>query len=148
MARRATVKMSVEELLAQLKKHQSRLPKLQRQERKLQKKLAAVQEEIAILGGAVASVPVAKRGRKAKAVKVKVAGRKPVKRAKNKVKLAEAIFAVLSKEKTMSVPEIAAAVKANGYTSKSKTFETIIYQTLGRDKRVKRPSRGQYQLKG
>lgn len=149
MARRATVKMSVEELLAQLKKHQSRLPKLQRKERKLQKQLAAVQAEIAVLGGAVASLPVAKRGRKAKVVKAaKAAGRKPVKRAKNKVKLAEAILAVLSKDKSLSVPEIATAVKANGYTSKSKTFETIIYQTLGRDKRVKRASRGQYQLKG
>ena len=142
MAKIVKMKWSVEELLAALKKHQSRLPKLRRQEAKLQKLLSKVREEIALLGGE--SAPAAKVGRKAKV------GR-PVgtrKRAKNTVKLADAIVAVLKKDTTLSVPEISAAVKANGYTSTSKTFQTIIYQTLARDKRVKRAGRGKYQLKG
>ena len=143
MARRATVKISLEDLLAQLKKHQARLPKLQRKEKSLLKQLAAVQAEISTLASAIGGVTVAKRGRPAK-----VAGRRPRKRAKNKVKLADAIVSVLSKDKSLSVAEIAAAVKAGGYTSTSKTFPTIIFQTLGRDKRVKRASRGLYQLKG
>lgn len=147
MARRATVKISLEDLLAQLKKHQARLPKLQRKEKSLLKQLAAVQAEISALGSAIGGVTVAKRGRKP-GRPAKAAGRRPRKRAKNKVKLADAIVAVLSKDKSMSVAEIAAAVKAGGYTSTSKTFPTIIFQTLGRDKRVKRAARGQYQLKG
>ncbi len=145
MARTAKVKMSVEELLAALKQHQSRLPKLQRQESQILKQLAKVQEEISLLGGGVASAakPV-RAGRKAKLSRP-VASRK---RAKNAVKLADAIVAVLNKDTALSVPQIADAVRANGYTSKSKTFQTIIYQTLARDKRVKRASRGQYVLKG
>lgn len=145
MARIAKVKMSVEELLAALKKHQSRLPKLQRQESKILKQLAKVQEEISLLGGAgVAAAKKVRAGRKAKLGRP-VASRK---RAKNVLKLADAIVGILSKDTALSVPQIADAVRANGYTSKSKTFQTIIYQTLARDKRVKRVSRGQYQLKG
>jgi len=143
MPRGTSVKMSVVDLLALLKKHQSRLPRLQRKERKLQRLLDGVQSEIALLGGAVQSMPVAKRGRKAKSVKTTTR-----KRAKNKTTLADAIAAVLNKDSSMSVRQISAAVRANGYKSKSKTFDTIIYQTIGRDKRVKRSSRGQYQLKG
>lgn len=147
MAKRSIVKMSLEDLLAQLKKHQARLPKLQRKEKSLLKKLAAVQAEIAALGHAVGGLTVIKRGRKP-GRPAKAAGRRPRKRAKNKVKLADAIAAVLSKDKSMSVAQIASAVKAGGYTSTSKTFETIIFQTLARDKRVKRAARGLYQLKG
>ncbi len=147
MPRTAKLKISLEDLLAQLKKHQARLPKLQRQEKKLLKQLAVVQSEIATLGGTVASQPKAVRGRKP-GRPAKAATRRGGKRAKNSVTLADAIVAVLSKDKSLSVGQIAAAVKANGYTSTSKTFETIIYQTIGRDKRVKRASRGQYQLKG
>ena len=138
-----TIKLSVEDLLAQLKKHQSRLPRLQRKEQKLLKQLAAVQDEIAQLGGLAKSRKTAKVARPAKAAKAR-----GVRRAKNTVKLADAIVGVLAKDSTLSVPQIAAAVKAAGYVSKSKTFETIIYQTVARDKRVKRAGRGQYQLKG
>ena len=144
MARRANIKMSIEELLAQLKKHQARLPKLQRQERKLLKQLAKVQADIAALGGAVGSISKSS-GVKARATRK--AGRRPAKRAKNKIKLADAIVAVLKKDTSLSVPEISKAVQDNGYKSTSKTFQTIIYQTLARDKRVKRSGRGQYQLK-
>ena len=147
MPRTAKLKISLEDLLAQLKKHQARLPKLQRLEKKLLKQLAVVQSEIAALGGAVVSSSKAVRGRKP-GRPAKSASRRGGKRAKNSVTLADAIVAVLSKDKSLSVGQIAAAVKANGYVSTSKTFETIIYQTIGRDKRVKRASRGQYQLKG
>lgn len=145
MAKRALNNVSLQDLLAQLKKHQARLPKLQRKEKKLLKQLAAVQAEIAALGGAVQARPASIKG----------SGKKPGrpvgkggKRPKNKVKLADAIVAVLSKDKSVTVKDIIAAVKANGYVSTSKTFGTIVYQTLGRDKRVKRAGRGKYQLKG
>ena len=145
MAKRSLTKVSLQDLLAQLKKHQARLPKLQRNEKKLLKQLEAVQAEIAELGGAITTLP------KTTKVSAKQRGRpagKGGKRAKNKVKLADAIAAVLSKEKSISVKEIISAVKAGGYVSTSKTFGTIVYQTLGRDKRVKRAGRGKYQLKG
>lgn len=145
MARVAKVKMSVEELLSALKKHQARLPKLQRQESKLLKQLARVQEEISLLGGGIAPIKKAVRAGRKVNLGRPVASRK---RAKNALKLADAIVAVLNQDTALSVPQIAKAVQANGYTSKSKTFQTIIYQTLARDKRVKRVSRGQYQLKG
>ena len=146
MPKVAKVKLSLEDLLTQLKKHQARLPKLQRQERKLLKQLASVQAEIAALGGsasALAKVARGKPGRPAAA-----APRRSSKRPKNSMKLADAIASVLSKDKSLSVAQIAAAVKTKGYVSTSKTFDTIIYQTLARDKRVKRAGRGQYQLKG
>jgi cell division septum initiation protein DivIVA len=145
MAKRSLTKVSLQDLLAQLKKHQARLPKLQRKEKKLLKQLTAVQAEIAELGGAATTLPKSAKG------SVKQRGRpagKTSKRAKNKVKLADAIVAVLSKDKSVSVKEIISAVKAGGYVSTSKTFGTIVYQTLGRDKRVKRAGRGKYQLKG
>ena len=44
-------------------------------------------------------------------------------------------------------PQIADAASKAGYKSVSKTFHTIIYQTLARDKRFKRAGRGQYVLK-
>ena len=145
MARKASVKMSVEDLLAALKKHQARLPKLRRQETRLLKQLARVQQEIALLGGAAGKAKAAVKAAGKAARKAKAA---PRKRAKNALKLADAIVAVLSKDSSRGVPQIAEAVRANGYVSKSKTFDTIIYQTLARDKRVKRVGRGQYQLKG
>lgn len=148
MAKRSLTKISLQDLLAQLKKHQARLPKLQRKEKKLLKQLDSVRAEIDALGGAASALPKAdksslKLGRRQAAK----AGRRG-KRAKNKVKLADAIVAVLSKDKSISVKEIISAVKAGGYVSTSKTFGTIVYQTLGNDKRVKRAGRGKYQLKG
>lgn len=133
------VRLSVEELLAALKKHQQRLPKLRRQEAKLLKQLSKVQTEIRLLGEPVVSAK-SSSGMASR----KVAG---AKRPKNSMNLADAIVAVLSKDATLNVGQIEKAVRANGYKSTSKTFGTIIYQTLARDRRIKRASRGLYQLK-
>ena len=61
--------------------------------------------------------------------------------------LPAAMAAVMSKETAMGVKEIAAAVTAAGYTSKSKTFDTIIYQALKKnEKQFVKSSRGRYVL--
>ncbi len=146
------------ELVAELKKRQSRLPVLQQKAAGLRMKLDKVNAEIASLGGDVPAAkgkPGRKPGSKNAAKPGRKPGRpvgsknvKPGKRAKNSMKLSDAIVAVLPKEGSMSVKEIAQAVRAAGYSSTSKTFDTIIYQTVGKDKRVKRASRGQYTLAG
>ena len=68
-------------------------------------------------------------------------------RARNKMTLPEAMAKVMSSRRALSVPQIARAAKKAGYKSVSKTFHTIIYQTLARDERFKKASRGQYVLR-
>jgi len=129
--------LSVADLLAELALRKRKLPRLKKLEARLEKQLAAVQAEIATLsgGGVSAKAPAAK------------AGRKPRKRPHNKITLADAIAKVLQKDKPKSVPQIAADVQKAGYRSSSKTFQTIIYQTVAKDARVKKVGRGQYVLK-
>jgi hypothetical protein len=90
----------------------------------------------------------AKPARKAKAAKAAKApkAKKPSKRPKNAMTLPEAMRSVMSKELPMGVKDISAAVTAAGYQSNSKTFDTIIYQALKKDKRFVKASRGRYVL--
>lgn len=137
MAAVNTRKMSVADLVAEIDRRRRKLPKLNKLAARLEKKLGAVRAEIAELGGRVAAAAKAPR-----------AGRKPRKRARNKMTLADAIAKVLQKDKAKSVPQIAADVAKAGYRSTSKTFHTIIYQTLAKHKLARKASRGRYVLKG
>jgi hypothetical protein len=132
--------LSVAELLAELSRRQRKLPGLKKMAARLQKRLARVQAEIAAFGG---TVKPAAPSRAAKA-----GGKKPRRRPRNKITLADAIVKTLVKDKPKSVPQIAADVQKAGYRSSSKTFNTIIYQTVAKDGRVKKVGRGQYVLKG
>lgn len=70
---------------------------------------------------------------------VAVGGRRP----SNKTNLADALAALLARS-TMSVTEMADAVQRAGYRTTSPNFRTIVNQTLLKDKRFRRVSRGRY----
>lgn len=130
--KRTLAKLSVDEMLAEIKRRTSLIKQLNRKRAVLLTKLADVEAEIRERGGEV------------KAVKASRAGGK---RPKNTESLPDAMAKVMSKEKTMSVAQIEAAVTKAGYRSTSKTFGTIIFQALAKDKRFKKASRGQYALR-
>lgn len=132
--------LSVADLLAELNRRRRKLPRLKRLAARLEKKLAAAYAEIQSLGGAANKAAAPKAAAKP--------ARKPRRRPRNKITLADAIVKVLAKDKPKSVPQIAADVQKAGYRSSSKTFTTIIYQTVAKDGRVKKVGRGQYVLKG
>lgn len=145
---RAKISLSIDELLAELTRRQSKLPRLQKKAAKLQKQLAAVTAEIEALGGAV--VARAKPGRKPgpQPKAGKPAAKKAAKRPRNKMNLSVALLNVLSKSEPMSVKAIIEAIKKAGYKTSSKNFATIVYQTLAREKkRVEKVGRGIYKLK-
>lgn len=130
--KRTLAKLSVDEMLAEIKRRTSLIKQLNRKRAVLLTKLADVEAEIRERGGEI------------KAVKASRAGGK---RPKNTESLPDAMAKVMSKEKTMSVAQIEAAVTKAGYRSTSKTFGTIIFQALAKDKRFKKASRGQYALR-
>ena len=132
------ISLSINELLAEIKRRQSKLPRLKKLAARLQRKLDAVNAEIVELGGTGWVNP----GRKA-TKKARKAGRRP----KNELTLAEAIIKVLDKEKPKNAAAIIAGITKLGYKSSSKNLPTIIYQALSKDKRVRRTGRGLYALK-
>ena len=139
MARRAWSKVSTGELQAELKRRQQKLPALQRKHRQLAAELADLEKQIAGLSG---SAPA--RARKPSAKRAAPKRRRP----KNKKNLADTLVSVLSKTKPLRVIEAVAAVKKAGYKTTSKNFNTIVNQTLLKDKRFKQASRGKYLVKG
>lgn len=67
-------------------------------------------------------------------------------RPRNEMNLVDALAKVLD-GKTMSVTDAAEAVQKAGYKSSSKTFRTIVNQTLIKSNRFKKIERGQYTAK-
>jgi hypothetical protein len=146
---RAKITLSVAELIAELRRRQQKLPRLQKLAAQLEKKLASVRAEIAALGGSIA--PGASGGaarRQVRAPAAKTAGPKPARRPRNKMSLAEALLSVLDKNEPKSVKTIIAEIKAGGYKTTSPNFDTIVYQTIARErKRIEKVGRGLYKLK-
>lgn len=145
---KSKIKLSIAELIAELRRRQQKLPRLQRLAARLEKQLAAVRAEIVALGGAVSIArSAAAAGRKSSAKSAGASGglrRRP----RNKVSLSETLLSVLDKEKPKSVQTIIADVKAAGYKTTSPNFDTIIYQTIAREKkRIEKVGRGLYKLK-
>jgi hypothetical protein len=143
------ISLSINELLAEIKRRQSKLPRLRKLAARLQRKLDAVTSEIAALGGALSSKPGRKPGPKPgrKAAAKAPKARKGARRPKNEITLAEAIIKVLDKETPKNAAAIIAGITKLGYKSSSKNLPTIIYQTLAKDKRVRKTGRGLYALK-
>lgn len=130
MARRSGLSgLSVQELQRELRSRQRRVGPLMKRRAKVAAKLAAIDAEIAALGGSAGGT-----------VGVR-------KRPKNEMNLVEALAKVLS-GKTMGVTEVAEAVQKAGYQTTSPSFRTIVNQTLINNKNVfKRVDRGQYTAK-
>lgn len=130
--KRALKNLSVEELLSEIKRRNKEINKLNRRRAILLAKVVEVEAQIRASGGEIKDVRSARVG-----------GKRP----KNAMALPDAMAKVMSKEKTMSVAQIEAAVTKAGYRSTSSTFKTIIFQALAKDKRFKKASRGQYALR-
>lgn len=131
MAKAKLSTMSIEAMLAEIRRRKNSTRKLEAKRAKLLKQLQKIEAEIAAAGGELT-------GRKASG-----------KRAKNTMSLSDAMVKVMSTDKSMSVSQIADGVKKIGYVSNSSTFNTIIYQTLAREAKLfKKVARGQYALKG
>lgn len=116
--------LSTEALQAELKRRERHLKQLMRKRDKLVSQLRDVDAEIVAEGGAVDGAVTRKRFR-------------------NDSNLADALADLLS-NKAMSVTEATQKVQDAGYRTTAANFRTIVNQTLIRDKRFKRVSRGQY----
>ncbi len=99
---------------------------LQKRRAKIAGKLASIDAEIARLGG-------------------RITGHVRV-RPRNDANLADSLVNVLKGE-VMNVTGVALAVQRAGYRTTSPNFRTIVNQTLLRDPRIKRVSRGRYTAK-
>jgi len=127
MARAKLSTLSTTELQSEIKRRSRKLGALQRKRDKLEAQLREVQQEIDGLGGEVTAD-----------------GRRRCPR--NDQNLADAL-ADLLKSKTLSVTEAAIEVQKAGYRTTSPNFRTIVNQTLLKDKRFRRVSRGKYTAK-
>ena len=134
MARRSINGVTTDDLRAELRRRQRRLPALERKRKQLLTKLEGIEAEIGSIDGAATS---RRRGRAG-------AGRT---RPRNEQTLAEAITKVLKPDKPMSVTGVAEAVQRAGYKTHAANFYTIVNQTLLREKKqFKKMGRGQYAL--
>ncbi|MEQ8768871.1 MAG: hypothetical protein RIB60_00025 [Phycisphaerales bacterium] len=124
--------VSTDALTTELKRRQRDLDKLVQKRDRLAADLAELDREIATVGGA-GGFGITARGSIRR-------------RPRNTTNLADALVAEL-KGKTMGVSEVADAVLASGYRTSAANFRTIVNQTLLRDKRIKKISRGQYTAK-
>jgi hypothetical protein len=120
--------------------------------------VAELNAQISLFGGspspASVSAPMAAPGRKRGRKPGKMAaapakgsgkgrGAPGRKRPVNDMNLAESLAKVL-KNRTMSVTDVTAEVQKAGYKTSAENFRTIVNQTLIRDARFKKVSRGQY----
>jgi hypothetical protein len=124
--------INTESLVAEIKRREKLTRKLNKRRATLLARVVEVEAQIKASGGEIKDVR---------------AGRAGGKRPKNAMSLPDAMAKVMSKDKTMSVAQIEAAVTKTGYRSTSSTFKTIIFQALAKDKRFKKASRGQYSLR-
>ncbi len=137
---RAGSRFSISQLEELLDARRSQIAVLEGQKGDLQKQIGAIDRSIRLLGGHVRG----RRGRGRGAAKVHRRGRR---RAKNAKSLSEMIVDVLTGSGAQSVSDIAVAVQAAGYKSKSSQFRNIVNQALIKDKRFTSSKRGMYLLK-
>jgi len=138
-------RISSSSLEAELERRKHKHGKLYKQHAKLVKRLSALEAEIAMVGGSVASAigSSAVTGGAVTSGDTR-GGRGRRRRPKNATNLVEALVKVL-KGRTMGVTEVSAAVQKAGYRTTSKTFRTIVNQALIKHSdRFKKIDRGQY----
>ncbi len=121
--------VSTDALSRELSRRQQAVRRLERRRDKLAAELEQIDRELGELGGLGG---------------VQIGGVR--KRPRNDANLADSLVRVL-KNRTMSVTEVADAVRQAGYRTSAENFRTIVNQTLIKDKRFKRVSRGQYTAK-
>jgi hypothetical protein len=137
---RAGSHFSVSQLEELLAERRTQIGVLEEQKDELRSQIGEIDRAIRLLGGQVSGG----RGPGRPAAKVQRVGRG---RAKNAKSLSEMIVEVLAGSGAKSVSDIASAVQAAGYKSKSSQFRNIVNQALIKDKRFTSPERGMYLLK-
>ncbi len=126
--------ISLDDLEREMRRRQREVSKIVTKRDRLAAQLAECDAQIKALGGVSAgSYGTTATGR-------------PRRRPQNDSNLSDALLGVL-KSTTMSVTEAAEAVQKAGYQTTSSSFRTIVNQTLIKDPRFKKVSRGQYTAK-
>lgn len=118
--------MSTAELQAELARRERQAQALLRRRDRLKEQLAEIEAQIRDSGGPIALTAGGRR--------------------RNESNLADSLHALLQ-GKEMNVTAAAEAVLAAGYSTTATNFRTIVNQTLLRDKRFKKVSRGVYTSK-
>lgn len=132
MARSRTGIVTLEDIKKEVAKRQKTVDALAKRRARLLDELGEVDGELRRLGGVI--------GANGRIVALTGPGRK---RPRNEMNLANSLAKVLA-NKAMSVTEVAEAVQEAGYATTSPNFRTIVNQTLIKDRRFKRVSRGRY----
>lgn len=127
--------VSLEDLAREMRRRQGAVGRLVKRRDRLVAQVHELNAEIQKLGGAAG----------AGGFGTTAAGR-PRRRPQNDSNLSDALLGVL-KNATLSVTEAAAAVQEAGYQTTSANFRTIVNQTLLKDPRFKKVSRGKYTAK-
>lgn len=136
-AKNVLAKTTIAQLKVEIARRQKNLSRLQAKRAGLVKQLDGIDKEIAKVIGKARKKPVKKGPAKTK-----------VKRAKNKMSLAETLTSVLKGKKGVTVDEALAGVFAAGYKSTSKAFKLIVNQTLNKSPKFRKVARGVYALQG
>ena len=138
MPRAKLAHLSVDDLKKEISRRQKALPKL------IAKRDALNCQIVDLEGLGTAAKPIIRRRRKKP-------GRKRGRRAQRAPRpgsLASTLVRVLQSKGKLSVAEAAEAVRAVGYKSKSKNFQTIVGMTLSQGGKFRRVRRGVYALEG
>jgi len=117
-----------DELEREMSRRRRSLSRLHSKRDRLADQLAAIDSEIASMGGVSGRMGGGRR------------------RSSNPESLANVLLRVLDGN-TMSVSDAADAAQRAGYQTTSSSFRTIVNQTLIKDPRFKKVSRGQYTAK-
>lgn len=141
---RAKAQLSIAELQSLLRERDQELQKLTKQRDKLASQLKDLDRRIAGLKGAAAAAgPAARPARPARPARVRRGGR----RRAGRRPLADVISDVLVRhDGPMRLKDIAEAVKAAGYQSKSKNFYNVVSQTVNLRPEFVNAGRGLYKL--
>lgn len=130
----ALTKMSTAELEAELARREKDQSKLVRRREKLLKEIAAIEKDLAFLGGGT--------GKGRRRGQSSGTGRR---RAKNDISLPDAIAKAMEVRAVVSPKEAAELVQKNGYKTTSDNFNMMVSNALAKDPRFKRLGRGQYE---
>ena len=134
--------MSIAELRAEIAAKEKHVSKLRAERQKVARQLAALDRDLAAVGGRAAKA----KPKAAKKAKRKIAAKK--KPAKRRPSLADVLAQALAGKGNVKVAEAGKLALAAGYRSTSSQFGNIVSQALTADKRFKKVSRGVYALKG
>jgi hypothetical protein len=136
-------KVTVMELQAELQRRRGQLASLLPARDTIADDLARVEAEVEALGGTLDGTVGGGPGRRARRGPRGGGGRR---RPHNALTLVDALKKLLA-GRTMRVTEITPAVQKAGYRTASKTFPSIVRQSLVNSGKFKRVSRGQYTAK-